>query len=72
MSPQPRLERYEHRTEWPLAGVAVLFLALYSVQVLAAPEGRGAQLISAALVGLYVLFVADYLARLRLADPRGR
>jgi voltage-gated potassium channel len=72
MSPQTRLERYEHHTEWPLAGVAILFLALYSVQVLAAPEGRGAQLVSAALVGLYGLFVADYLARLYLADPRGR
>ena len=32
MSPQSRLERYEQRTEWPLAGVAILFLALYSVR----------------------------------------
>ena len=39
MSPQSRLERYEQRTEWPLAAVAILFLALYSVQVLAAPRG---------------------------------
>ena len=72
MSPQSRLERYEQRTEWPLATVAILFLALYSVQVLAAPEGRGAAILTAALVALYVLFVADYLARLYLADPRGR
>ncbi len=72
MSPQSRLERYEQRTEWPLAAVAILFLALYSVQVLAAPEGRGATVLTAALVALYVLFVADYLARLYLADPRGR
>ena len=72
MSPQSRLERYEQRTEWPLAGVAILFLALYSVQVLAAPEGRGGNIVSASLVGLYALFVADYLCRLYLADPRGR
>jgi voltage-gated potassium channel len=72
MSPQSRLEHYEQRTEWPLAAVAILFLALYSVQVLAAPEGRGAAILTVGLVALYVLFVADYLARLCLADPRGR
>lgn len=72
MSPHSRLERYEQRTEWPLAAVAIPFLALYSVQMLAAPEGRGATVLTAALVALYVLFVADYLARLYLADPRGR
>ncbi len=71
MSPQSRLERYEQRTEWPLAAVAILFLALYSVQVLAAPDGRGAAVLTTALVALYVLFVADYLARLYFADPRG-
>lgn len=72
MGAQNRLERYEQRTEWPLAGVAILFLALYSVQVLAAPQGPGAGFLTAALIGLYALFVADYLVRLYLADPRGR
>lgn len=72
MGAQNRLERYEQRTEWPLAGVAILFLALYSVQVLAAPQGPGARILTAGLIGLYALFVADYLARLYLADPRGR
>jgi voltage-gated potassium channel len=72
MSPQSRLERYEQRTEWPLAGVAILFLALYSVQVLAAPQGSSGNIVGAALVGLYGLFVADYLARLYLAEARGR
>ncbi len=69
---ESRLDRYEHRTEWPLAGVAILFLALYSVQVLAVPDGRGAAVLRAALMVLYAAFVADYLARLYLADPRGR
>ena len=72
MGPQSRLERYEQRTEWPLAVVAILFLAFYSVQVLVAPDGGGAVALTALLVVLYALFVGDYLARLYLADPRGR
>ena len=72
MTPQSRLERFEQRTEWPLAAVAILFLGLYSVQVLARPHGFGADVVRAALFGLYLVFVADYLARLYLADPRGR
>ena len=31
------LERFEKRTEWPLAIAAVIFLAAYSVEVLAQP-----------------------------------
>ena len=72
MTPQSRLERFEQRTEWPLAAVAMLFLGLYSVQVLARPHGFGADVVRAALFALYLVFVADYLARLYLADPRGR
>lgn len=33
------LERWEDRTELPLACVAVVFLAIYSVKVLAHPGG---------------------------------
>lgn len=32
-----RLERWEHKAEWPLAACAVAFLALYSFEVLAEP-----------------------------------
>ena len=40
MSPQTRFERYEHRTEWALvARLTLAFLALYSVRVLAKPDG---------------------------------
>jgi voltage-gated potassium channel len=35
MTTQSRLERFERRTEWPLAAIAIAFLGLYSVQVLA-------------------------------------
>ena len=72
MTPQSRLERFEQRTEWPLAAVAILFLGLYSVQVLARPHGFGADALRAALFGLYLVFVTDYLERLYLADSRGR
>ena len=72
MMPQTRLDRFEHRTEWPLAAVAMAFLGLYSVQVLAAPDGRGGVVLAATLASLYFVFIADYLARLYLADPRGQ
>jgi voltage-gated potassium channel len=35
MDVPPKLERWEQRTEWPLAAAALVFLAIYSVQVLA-------------------------------------
>lgn len=69
---QTRLDRFEHRTEWPLAAVAIAFLALYSVQVLAAPGGRGGVVLGATLAVLYFVFIADYVARLYLADSRSK
>ena len=72
MTPQTRLDRFEHCTEWPLAVVAMAFLGLYSVQVLTAPDGRGGVVLGATLAALYFVFIADYLARLYLADSRGK
>lgn len=34
-----RLDRWENRSEWPLAVIAVVFLVAYSLQVLAQPRG---------------------------------
>lgn len=65
-----RLERFERRTEWPLAVVALVFLALYSVRVLSEPQGVAHQLTGPAMWVTYGVFVADYLARLWLAQPR--
>jgi voltage-gated potassium channel len=48
------------------------FLGLYSVQVLAAPDGRGGVVLGATLAALYFVFIADYVARLYLADSRGK
>jgi voltage-gated potassium channel len=72
MTTQSRPERFEHRTEWPLATVAIAFLGLYSVQVLAQPRGPAARAVEVALLRLYLVFVADYAARLYLAEPRGK
>ena len=66
------LERFEKRTEWPLATVAVIFLAAYSVQVLAQPHGRLSLAINLVIVITYAAFVVDYLARLSLATNRPR
>ena len=69
---ETQLERYERATEWPLAGVALTFLGLYSVRVLARLRGGAAEAIEDALIAVYCVFVVDYLARLWLAQPRGR
>ena len=71
MHPQTRLARFEHHTEWPLAAIALAFLGLYSVQILLEPRGPTAETVRGAMYALYFVFVADYLARLYFADPRG-
>jgi voltage-gated potassium channel len=72
MTEQTRLERWDQRTDLPLAGVALAFLALYSVKVLARPQGGADKAVDIALLAVYCIFVADFAARLYLASPRGR
>ena len=67
-----RLERFEQRTEWPLAAVALLFLVLYSIRVLAEPVGGARAAVDYALWAMYFVFVVEYLGRLYLAKPRTR
>jgi voltage-gated potassium channel len=69
---QPRLTRWEQRAEWPLAAVAIAFLAVYSVQVLGRPHGLEARALWAASWAIWGVFVIDYLIRLKLADDRRR
>jgi voltage-gated potassium channel len=66
------LERFERRTERPLATVAVIFLAAYSVQVLARPTGFWNSAIEIIQWVIWGLFVLDYIARLGLATDRLR
>ncbi len=70
MTAPSRLERFEQRTEWPLAAIAVLFLVLYSIRVLAEPTGGARVALDYALTAVYFVFVAEYLIRLYLAERR--
>ncbi|MGZ4584700.1 MAG: potassium channel family protein [Mycobacterium sp.] len=64
-------ERWEQRTEWPLAIVAIVFLVVYSVQVLARPHGHEAHELNVIGWVVWSLFAVDYFVRLSLApDPR--
>ena len=72
MNPQTKLERWEKLSEWPLAGIAVVFLAAYSIQVLAQPQGYTAAVLQAVLLITYLAFVVDYVVRLSLAPNRAR
>ena len=40
MDTETKLQRWERNAEWPLAAAAVLFLVLFSRQVLVQPHGR--------------------------------
>ena len=66
------LDRWEIRTEWPLAAVALIFLGIYSAQVLLEPPAEVHRLLSVINTVLYMTFVGDYIMRLTLADQRWR
>lgn len=66
------LERWERRTEWPLAGVAVVFLITFSVKVLVHPGGLALHALDLTLWALWAGFSVDYFIRLALAPQRAR
>jgi voltage-gated potassium channel len=70
--PTPRLERWEKRVEWPLAIVALIFLAGYSVDVLDRPHGMAHTAVSTVQTFAWAVFAVDYVARLVLADYHRR
>jgi voltage-gated potassium channel len=65
-----KLQQWENRTELPLAAIAVLFLALYSIEVLVQPPQPLAHVIDGINTALYLAFVVDYAVRLSLAPRR--
>jgi voltage-gated potassium channel len=69
---KPSLERWQSRTEWPLAIVAVIFLGAYSVRVLAEPQGRTETALQLVIWITWAVFLVDYIARLCLATNRAR
>jgi voltage-gated potassium channel len=70
MDTETKLQRWERHAEWPLAVAAVLFLVLFSRQVLAQPHGREAHIVWAVDWAIWGLFVVDYVVRLCLAGNR--
>ena len=64
--------QWERATEWPLAGSALTFLAIYTWTVLSQPTGTGARVAEYAILAIWALFGIDYLVRLALADQRAR
>jgi voltage-gated potassium channel len=67
-----RVALWEDRTEWPLAGLAVAFLAAYAWPILdphLPPAAKHA--CDAVNVAVWIVFVVDYVARLVLARRRG-
>src|ERR1700678_4102626 len=70
MNIQSNLQRWERYAEWPLAAAALVFLGLFSFQVLVQPHGREAHIIWAVDWAIWGLFVLDYVVRLGLAGNR--
>jgi voltage-gated potassium channel len=72
MTNQTLEERWQQRTEWPLAVVAFAFLIICSVHVLFHPHGAQARIVWIASWIVWGLFVIDYFVRLSLATDRRR
>jgi voltage-gated potassium channel len=67
-----RLERWEQSTEWPMAALAVLFLAVYATEVLAVGLSAGWHTtLRVADYTIWTLFVVEFGVRLSLTTRRG-
>jgi voltage-gated potassium channel len=69
----PRVAAWERASEWPLAALAVAFIAVYSVDVLDLnidPTAHAALRVTDYLI--WAVFLADYVARVYLAVGRAR
>ena len=64
------VEQWERHAEWPLAALALVFLAAYSLEVLTRPRGYESHVLWAVTWIVWGLFALDYLARLCLATTR--
>jgi voltage-gated potassium channel len=68
-----RVDRFERRTEWPLAILALVFLVAYAWPILGpdiSPFWRHACTVTDYLI--WAVFVAEFIARVVLAERRGQ
>jgi voltage-gated potassium channel len=70
MRTEANLQRFERYAEWPLAVAAIIFLVLFSVQVLAPRPAHEAHLFWMIDWFIWGLFMLDYVVRLYLAPHR--
>lgn len=65
---ESRLSAWERRSEWPLTGLAVIFLGVYAFDVLnTALSPRQHALLDLVMTGIWVVFAVDFVVRLALA-----
>jgi len=67
-----RVDRFERRTEWPLAALALIFMVAYALPILRASlssSWRHACTVTAYTV--WVIFVVEFITRLVLSNRRG-
>ncbi|TQM82167.1 voltage-gated potassium channel [Saccharothrix saharensis] len=68
-----RLARWERRGEWPLTGLAVLFVVVYAWQVLDNRSTAGLDVVLEAVLWIiWLIFAVDYVARFKLAVDKRR
>jgi voltage-gated potassium channel len=69
----PRVETWQNRAEWPLAVLALVYLAAYTVQVLARGlDHTWRSSVNDVLWSVWALFAVEFLARVYLARRHGR
>ncbi len=64
-------EQWHRATYWPLVIASILFIIAYSWQVIADLQGTAFIVARGIMAVTWVVFAADYVARLTLAHPRG-
>ena len=73
MGDEPRIAAWDRRADWPLTGLAVVFLGLYAWQILDRTMPAGLrEAIDVALTTIWVLLGLDYVVRVVLARRRWR
>lgn len=70
MRKRSKVEIWEQRAAWPLAMVALAYLAVYSVHVLSPPTRGEPHILWLATWVTWAIFVVDYVVRLKLAPDR--